>query len=487
MLINKPYDEKDINSILEYASKLVNKSFRQVIYESSKTFKDNLTIKDPSILDEYNSLKSGNKGNLGQIIEKNYFLKELDNLSIPDFNKVGMELKVTPYKKNKNKSFSSKERLIITMINYHDLIFENFSDSGVLSKLKKILLILYLWEEDKDRLDYIINFIYLFEPSDQDLAIIEDDFNIIKKKVSEGLAHELSEADTMYLGAATKAATSQDRTTQPNSSEVAKPRAFSLKNSYMTQLLRERVMANNNELKILNDKEIIHNFEDFVINKLNKYIGKEESFLINKYQLNANSKGRFKDIVNSIMGVNVDYSSEFLKANIKVKTIRINKNQKIIESMSFESIKFMDFINEQWEDSTFNNMLSESKFLFVIFEESKEGKYVYKKNMFWNMPTKDIEEIVKYEWLNVQRIIKEGVCFNYDFKRNRMSTNLPKLSNTEITHVRNHSSLSYYKVDGVEYGKGKKSRDGDLLPNGDIISKQCFWLNNKYILKQIKK
>lgn len=60
------------------------------------------------------------------------------------------------------------------------------------------------------------------------------DFNVIKDKICAGKAHELSEGDTLYLGAATKAATSEDRREQPFSDELAKPRAFAFKNSYMT-------------------------------------------------------------------------------------------------------------------------------------------------------------------------------------------------------------------------------------------------------------
>ena len=47
----------------------------------------------------------------------------------------------------------------------------------------------------------------------------------------------MSESDTLYLGAAPKAATSQDRRKQPFSSELAKPRAFAFKSSYMTYVL----------------------------------------------------------------------------------------------------------------------------------------------------------------------------------------------------------------------------------------------------------
>lgn len=46
----------------------------------------------------------------------------------------------------------------------------------------------------------------------------------------------------MYLGAAPKAATSKDRRKQPFSSELAKPRAFAFKNSYMTYVLNNYIV-----------------------------------------------------------------------------------------------------------------------------------------------------------------------------------------------------------------------------------------------------
>ena len=47
------------------------------------------------------------------------------------------------------------------------------------------------------------------EALEKDLEIIRSDYEIIAKKIQDGRAHELSEADTMYLGAATKGATAK--------------------------------------------------------------------------------------------------------------------------------------------------------------------------------------------------------------------------------------------------------------------------------------
>jgi len=58
------------------------------------------------------------KGKLGQIIEESYFGYEINSKPEADFKNLNIELKVTPYKKNKNGSISAKERLVLNIINY---------------------------------------------------------------------------------------------------------------------------------------------------------------------------------------------------------------------------------------------------------------------------------------------------------------------------------------------------------------------------------
>lgn len=69
---------------------------------------------------------------------------------------------------------------------------------------------------------------------------------LLLRKSETEKAHELSEGDTLYLGAAPKAATSKDRRKQPFSDELAKPRAFAFKNSYMTYVLNNYIIPGKN-------------------------------------------------------------------------------------------------------------------------------------------------------------------------------------------------------------------------------------------------
>lgn len=479
----KKYNTKDINSIYNYAKKLIGKTFRNVEEQHEiETLKSGNHLREQTV--HYG--ESSRKGGLGNLIEDIYFQLGTNNLSQPDFGDVGLELKVTPYKINKNKTISAKERLVLSMINFMEIVDETFFESNLWSKLENILLIYYLFEDDKERLDYLINFVYLFSPDKQDLEIIIEDFNKIKQKVLEGRAHELSESDTLYLGAVTKASDSTRLTEQPNSETPAKPRAFSLKNSYMTSLLRGKISKTKVE-RIIN--EPVKDFESFITNKINKNIGLTKEELINKFDssLNPKTKHIYSLLTYRMLGVKGKNALEFEKANIEVKTIRLTKNGKLVESMSFPTFKVIDLIEEKWETSDLYERFSSTKFLFVIYKEF-EKTYKLEKAIFWNMPTYDLDNIVKSEWELTRKIFKDGVKFTKKHQKNGyiIKNNLPKMSETEIIHVRNHSSKSVYLINGIKEGNGIISRDGDLLPNGDIISKQCFWLNNKYVLKQIK-
>ena len=72
------------------------------------------------------------------------------------------------------------------------------------------------------------------------------------------------------MGACTKARTSADRTTQPFSDVMPKPRAYSLKNAYMTGILRE-----NLEPKLITFSNF-KTVEEYVKDKLKPYFGKTQ-------------------------------------------------------------------------------------------------------------------------------------------------------------------------------------------------------------------
>lgn len=91
------------------------------------------------------------------------------------------------------------------------------------------------------------------------------------------------------------------------------------------------------------------------------------------------------------------------KQNVVVKTIRIEKNNKIKENMSFPTFKFKELVKEDWDDSTFGNYLRETRFLFVVYKYDQQGDLRLKGCQFWNIPYNDLEGNVKSVWEKTQK------------------------------------------------------------------------------------
>ena len=115
--------------------------------------------------------------------------------------------------------------------------------------------------------------ILLEELPERDQMIIQHDWEKIARYVKAGKAHELSEGDTMYLGAATKAASSADRRKQPFSEELAKPRAFSFKSSYMTYVLNNYIIPGKDTYESIIKNNTTQDFEEYVEEKIESFRG----------------------------------------------------------------------------------------------------------------------------------------------------------------------------------------------------------------------
>ena len=213
-----------------------------------------ITIEDENVL---------NKGGLGQYIEQYLFGIETNSDSEPDFMPAGIELKVTPYKKIKGGKLSAKERLVLNIIDFMTEYKNEFKTSHFWFKNNTIQLLWYLWEPNKSKKEYIITHEKLLElAKSEDLKQIEKDWNLIIEKIKNGKAHEISEADTMYLGACTKGTNSDSIRNQPFSNLPAMQRAFCFKTSYMTQLVRKYIGDYSDVEKVL--KGTTNSFDEFV-------------------------------------------------------------------------------------------------------------------------------------------------------------------------------------------------------------------------------
>ena len=419
-------------------------------------------------LDDFNY-----KGGMGVLMEENVFQYEANSDANPDFYEAKIELKVTPVKKNKNGTYSAKERLVLNIINYMEEYKNTFETSSFWHKNENLNLMFYLWEEGVPRSDYKIIKHLLYTYPEEDLLIIKQDWDVIVNKIRNGLAHEISEADTLYLGACTKGANKESVREQPFSEILAKQRAYCLKTSYMTNLVRTRVMDEYNESLISAEELQNKTFEESLYDKIKSFIGKSKTELINKFGLNPKSKDVIERIFAKMLGIKgkVNDTDEFQKANITCKTIRVNEDNTITESMSFPAFKYKEIIQEEWDTSTLRNIFSENKYLFVIFKE-KNNEFYFSGIKLWNMPLSILDNEVKSVWDKTVDVIKSGNIVKSVGKTRK--TNFPGMKENNVAHVRPH---------------GRNSKDVFELPVADkltgckVYTKHCFWLNNKYLEK----
>ena len=423
-------------------------------------------------IDTTGRLSTG-KGAIGTVIEESWYGYTPNSESEPDFPEAGVELKVTPYLRGRN-GIRAKERLVCNIINYMEEYDRTFNTSSFWHKCNTMLLMSYEHLEDLPKGEFRIDKAILFSFPEADLLIIERDWETIMTKVRNGLAHEISEGDTLYLAACTKGATSASVRPQPFSSIPAKQRAYSLKSSYMTQILNKYIFGNDEDEHIIKDWQSLQerSFEDYLIQKLTPYYGKTQDELKAIFNVVCTAKNLNEVLLAKMLGVEgkIAYTDEFKKAGIVPKTIRVRKNGTIKESMSFPTFDFIKLSQEEsWEESEFYNYLAPTKFLFVIFQENDNGELVFERVKFWNIPNTDLEEVGRV-WERTVKTLRAGVVLTRT--ANGMSNNLPKQSESPVAHVRPHA---------------QDSNDTLPLPDGRSMPKQCFWLNNSYIAEQITK
>lgn len=422
-------------------------------------------------IDTTGRLNSG-KGAIGTVIEESWFGYTPNSESEPDFPEAGVELKVTPYVRGKN-GIRAKERLVCNIINYMEEYDKTFYDSAFWHKCNTMLLMSYEHVAGRPKGEFWIDKAILFCFPEEDLAIIEQDWKTIMDKVRSGRAHEISEGDTLYLAACTKGANSSSVRQQPYSATPAKQRAYSLKSSYMTQILNKYVFGNAENPHIIKSTEILQTqtFEEYIIKKIRPFYGMTQRQLMQHFAVKSTAKSLNEILLACMLGVSgrISHTDEFKKAGMIPKTVRVQRDGSVKESMSFPTFDFIALSKEQsWETSELYNYLSPTKFMFVIFQENAQSEYVLERIMFWNIPDRDLEH-VRRVWERTVQTIRKGVVLIPTL--NGVHNNLPKQSEDPVAHVRPH---------------GIKASDKLPLPDGRMMTKQSFWLNNSYIAKQIK-
>lgn len=463
------YDKTSPTSILDHARKLLGKSIHD-LYPSATP------------------VNTG-KGGLGQCVEVYHFGYDINSISEADFSEAGVELKCTPLKTVKDGSMVSKERLVLNIINYLEEYGKSFETSSFTHKNALLLLMFYLHIASVDNLDVIFKIIRLWRIPKEDLKIFMDDWNVIHEKIVNGLAHELSEGDTLYLAACVKGSKGgANKKPQKTSVILADQRAYSIKSAYLNQIIldslshpemfdsvtmtakqKRAIEKKKSEIgsivKSIKEYKRGETFEQLVARRFNPYIGLTVAEIAKKLKtkISSSPKAMSYSVCRAILGVKERQIAEFEKAGLQLKTIRLEPNGRLKEAMSFQTIKYKEIVGEEeWEESDWYNTIASRRFLFIVFRKVKCGTSadaVLERILFWSMPHTDIDAS-KLFWLDTRDKVRAG-----DY------THFLKSSEHPVCHVR---------------PKAKKAADMTETPQGGMAKKLCYWLNRKYILNIIR-
>lgn len=456
------YDKADKWSILEYSKQLLGKSLEEAVA--------------PIVIDPMRG-----KGQLGQLVELYFFGIENNSRQEADFPEAGLELKVTPLKELKDKTLAIKERLVCTMIDFTKDQAIPFEQSHIYLKCAFMLIPFYLHKDGVPV--HQLKFIYdvLWQIPDKDLLIMKQDYEKIIAKIKAGKAHELSEGDTTYLGACRKGQKGDSdvfyKLTDGTRVEIPAPRrAFSLKTQYMRTILNfaektggqgtynTSAQVSGFGPQLIDKKELREkNFEDILLGRFKPYLGKTYDDLVKELHTPiTGSKSKFFLITNEILtegetrGEDVTKSDEFIKSGIVIKTIRLKKNGRPAEAMSFENINYFDILQEDnWYDSRLYDIFT-GRFLFVVFQEGDDEQVRLAKAFFWTMPVKDLDDAAQY-WQNIKDAVTENHIAPEYFYRE---------SDHRKFHVR---------------PKARNAEDVTENPHGGTAKKYCYWFNHEYI------
>ena len=153
-------------------------------------------------LDE--SHRKHTKGVAAKVVETDYFGIPSNSSEKPDFENLGIELKVSPLRYlEKVDLYTTKERNVIKMVDYNEIAnFNHWTELKVSQKLKRVLYVIYLHDKEVNAWDWKVVKTFLWSPNPSQSARIQSDFEIMKNKVLAG--KNLREGDHTFFATCPK-------------------------------------------------------------------------------------------------------------------------------------------------------------------------------------------------------------------------------------------------------------------------------------------
>ncbi len=439
-------------------------------------------------------------GIAGDVIEQSVLGYPSDNRQAPDLNVDGedVELKTTGirFSKTDNNQFEAKEPMSITAVSPDKIVHEEFEDSNFWHKVKKMLLVYYLYlaEHTVPASEYanfpVVGYeFHEFSKDEQkalqrDWQIVHDFIRFLQEtyddyekeypRISSELRPKLFLLDTAPKW--------------PNH-----PR-FRLKRSFVTSIV-QTYFNEHSELEQLPESYTSYADIDKKCRELTKrFGGKTVAELLLDLGVNhhATNKSIGERVAVRMFGgknIKIGKIQIFREAGIIGKTITITKGGSRTEDMKLFPIDFNELLDPEveFDNSSFADFFFNHQLLCIIFEEPTSNSKI-EENIFvgfkrYAFSDDFINEKVRPVWNSIRKTIFENRLIDV--------IRLDKDGHPRINKNGQVSSAPNFpkSKDGPVFvrGGGKDSAEKPEEINGVSMYRQYIWLSGKFITTELQK
>lgn len=297
------------------------------------------------------------KGSVGAAVET-YFGLPSDNVAEPDFRGAEIELKTVPLRPRENE-LTIKERVYITMIDYHALAREEWSTAAIRRKLGHVLFVYYQWLPSALLNELVVTDVVDWRPDDRTMRLFEADWRAVQQLVIDGRAEDVSERLGLSLVAATKGSGGPPSRTQPYSGVVASQRAWALKPAFLKGVLEQH---RDQSRRVF---EVTTTLEDRAFRVLAGHAGRRLADVSSGLGIaTSTAKNRAARVIERLVAREALASRvDLADAGVDLRVVQVDDSLMPYEALSFPAFRYQELIREDWEESELLSRLD--RFIFV--------------------------------------------------------------------------------------------------------------------------
>ncbi|AGR42258.1 MutH/Sau3AI family endonuclease [Spiroplasma diminutum] len=426
--MNDKQYKQDLLEVFEIAQKVKGKTLREIAGDN---------LDDIRYFD--------NKEKVKHFIQQAVFNIPLYSKMEYTFEDLDLELKPIALKYNKFNELTVKERLVLNDIYYDEIVNETFKTSKFINKNQLLLIMPYIYEYDKDFLDFKIYDAFIIDITRQkEFYLIVNDWLAIQEKVKKGKAEELNEGFTNILSACTKSQSRIDLKKQPYSNVLARFRSYSFNINFLKEIIFKKQKKIDYINEIFEENEI-SDIVEFKNDKIQDYLTSIIGTDISTYTQSKANQWHQIAFENFLKENNKDLFDFLKTANYKL-IHKLTDYAHIQEQIPTNyELDAMEILHDEFEDSTFYQEIILKTYIVIMIDKNTNELLNYK---LFRLSDEDIKK-AQTVFYNAKKEIENLISQD---SKEEVEPNFTKIKDNLSIHLRKSkkNTTTVYKLNDKE-------------------------------------